>query len=69
MAITSLYLERKFVGFEINQTSLNKTKEVIRKNLEVSEERWDKYNGYGCEMKELMSESEVINGVFPSPPY
>jgi hypothetical protein len=48
---------------------LNKTKEVIRKNLEVSEERWDKYNGYGCEMKELMSESEVINGVFPSPPY
>jgi len=48
---------------------LNKTKEVIRKNLEVSEERWDKYDGCGSEMKELMSESEVINGVFPSPPY
>jgi hypothetical protein len=48
---------------------LNKTKEVIRKNLEVSEERWDIYDECGCEMKELMSESEVINGVLSSPPY
>ena len=68
-AITSLYLERRFVGFEINKTSLDKTKQVIQNNIDVSDDRWDIYEGCGCEMKELESESEIIDGVFSSPPY
>jgi len=68
-AITSLYLERRFVGFEINPTSLNKTKEVIKNNLDVPDDRWNIYEGCGCEMKELESESEIIDGIFSSPPY
>lgn len=68
-AISSLYLERRFVGFEINKTSLDKTKQVIQNNIEVSDDRWNIYEGCGCEMKELESESEIIDGVFSSPPY
>ena len=68
-AITSLYLQRRFIGFEINRSSMDKTKEVIRNNLDVSEDRWDIYDGCGCEMKELESKSEVVDGVFSSPPY
>jgi ParB family chromosome partitioning protein len=63
-AITSLYLERRFVGFEINKTSLDKTKQVIQNNIDVSDDRWNIYEGCGCEMKELESESEIIDGVF-----
>ena len=68
-AITSLYLERRFIGFEINQTSLKKTKEVITNHLDVTDDRWTIYEGCGCEMKELESESEIIDAVFSSPPY
>ena len=68
-AITSLYLQRRFVGFEINEISLNRTKEVIRGHLDVSEDDWDIHSGCGCEMKELEGESEIIDGVFSSPPY
>ena len=67
--ITSLYLERRFIGFDINQSSLNKTKEVVTNHLDVTDDRWTLYEGCGCEMKELESESEIIDGVFASPPY
>ena len=68
-AITSLYLQRRFIGFEINPTSYNNTKEVIRNNMNVSEDDWDIHLGCGCEMKELEGESEIIDAVFTSPPY
>ena len=68
-AITSLYLERRFIGFDINQSSLNKTKEVVTNHLDVTDDRWTLYEGCGCEMKELESESEIIDAVFGSPPY
>jgi DNA modification methylase len=68
-AITSLYLQRRFIGFEINKTSLNKTKEVITNHLDVTDDRWTIHEGCGCEMKELESESEIIDAVFSSPPY
>jgi DNA modification methylase len=68
-AITSLYLGRRFIGFDINKTSLEKTKQVIQNNLDVSDDRWNIYEGCGCEMKELESESEMIDAVFSSPPY
>jgi len=68
-AITSLYLERRFIGFEINPVSLNKTKEVIQNHLDVEDDRWCIHEGCGCEMKSLENESEIIDGIFSSPPY
>ena len=68
-AITSLYLQRRFVGFEINPVSLEKTKEVITNNLDVSDESWNIHEGCGCAMDVLKDEKEIIDGVFSSPPY
>lgn len=68
-AITSLYLQRRFIGFEINKKSLDKTSQVIKENLNVPEDHWKIVEGCGCEMKYLQSESEIIDGVFSSPPY
>lgn len=68
-AITSLHLNRKFIGFEINQLSLNRTSEVIRKNMDVPDDYWNIYEGCGCSMKELENQYECIDAVFTSPPY
>ena len=68
-AITSLYLQRRFIGFEINKTSLDKTSQVIKENMTVPEDHWRIIEGCGCEMKELQGESEIIDAVFSSPPY
>lgn len=68
-AITSLYLQRRFVGWDINPESFIKTQEVIRNHTDASEEDWEMYQGDGCEMKELQDAEEVFDGVFTSPPY
>jgi len=68
-AITSLYLKRKFVGWEINPISYNRTKEVISNNIDSSADDWKLFNGCGCEMKEYAAYAEVFDGVFSSPPY
>ena len=68
-AITSLYLQRKFIGYEINPVSYKRTTEVLTNNMNVSPKDWTLYQGCGCAMKELKSESEILDGVFSSPPY
>ena len=68
-AITSLYLKRKFIGWEINPTSYKKTKEVIRDHMNVSEDDWEIHEGCGCEMDAVKDQSEILDAVFTSPPY
>lgn len=68
-AITSLYLQRRFIGFEINDVSYNRTNEVIGDHMEVPDGHFRLISGCGCEMKDLEGESEVIDHVFGSPPY
>lgn len=68
-AITSLYLQRKFIGWDINPATFAKTQEVIRNHTDASEDDWQMYQGDGCDMKELQGEEEVLDGVFTSPPY
>ncbi len=68
-AITSLSMGRKFIGFEINPKSYNKTKEVLEKHIDVPQSDWRLIDGCGCEMKELAGKSEIIDGIFSSPPY
>ena len=63
-AITSLYLQRKFVGWDINPSNFAKTQEVIRNHTDASEDDWQMYQGDGCDMKELQGEEEVLDGVF-----
>jgi ParB family chromosome partitioning protein len=68
-AITSLHLRRKFVGWEINPSSFNRTREVLLNNMDNSADNWELFNGCGCEMKEYAECSEVFDAVFSSPPY
>ena len=68
-AITSLYLQRRFIGYEINPVSYKRTTEVLTNNVDASSDDWTLYQGCGCEMKELESESEILDAVFSSPPY
>ena len=68
-AITALYLQRRFIGFEINPTSSERTREVIQKHMDVSQDNWDIHDGCGCEMVDLKDQSEILDGVYTSPPY
>jgi len=52
-AITSLYLQRRFIGFEINADANKKTRDVIKKNMEVPDENWKLVDGDGCDMHYL----------------
>ena len=49
-AISALHLKRKFIGFEINKVSFDKTKEVISNNIDVAEDDWQLHHGCGCSM-------------------
>ena len=68
-AITALHLQRRFVGWEINPTSHQKTKEVLTNNIDASKDDWSLHLGCGCAMKEMEDQAEVIDAVFTSPPY
>tara|TARA_Y200000002_G_scaffold331360_1_gene296500 strand:- start:2980 stop:4470 length:1491 start_codon:yes stop_codon:yes gene_type:complete len=68
-AITSLYLQRKFIGFGIDEGANQKTREVIDKHLNAPEGDWKIVDGDGCDMEYLKNESEIIDAVYSSPPY
>ena len=68
-AITSLYLQRKYIGFGIDKQANQKTREVIKKHLKVSDDNWNIIDGDGCDMDYLKDQSEIIDAVFTSPPY
>lgn len=61
--------EKKFVGWEINPVSFNRTVEVLENHVDASADNWSLFNGCGCEMKEFAEREEVFDGVFTSPPY
>ena len=68
-AITSLHLNRRFIGYEINPISYKKTIEVVKKNCNATEDEFKLIEGCGCEMKAFEGKSEFIDAVFSSPPY
>ena len=68
-AITSLHLQRKFIGFGIDAKANQKTREVINKHFHSPGERYQIIDGDGCDMDYLQDESEIIDAVFTSPPY
>ena len=68
-AITSLYLQRRFIGFGIDEKANQKTRDVINKYMTVQEKDWEIIDGDGCEMKHLQDQSEIIDAVYSSPPY
>ena len=68
-AITSLYLQRRFIGFELNAAANQKTREVIQKHMDVPDENWKLIDGDGCDMHYLKDEIQILDGVFTSPPY
>ena len=68
-AITSLYLQRKFIGFGIDEKANQKTRDVINTHMTVPDQDWNIINGDGCEMEYLKDQSEIIDAVYSSPPY
>ena len=68
-AITALHLGRKFIGYEINPISFNKTREVLTNNVDADADSWSLYSGCGCEMEEFREDAEMLDAVFTSPPY
>jgi len=68
-AITSLYLQRRFIGFGIDEKANQKTRDVINKYMTIQEKDWEIIDGDGCEMKHLQDQSEIIDAVYSSPPY
>ena len=68
-AITSLYLQRRFIGFEINAAANNKTRNLIKNHMDVPEDNYKIIDGDGCDMHELKDEIQIIDAVFTSPPY
>jgi ParB family chromosome partitioning protein len=68
-AITSLHLNRRFVGWEINPESHQKTSEVLSNNVDADADDWHLHLSCGCQMKEYADKEEVFDGVFTSPPY
>ncbi len=68
-AITSLHLERRFIGFGIDEKANQKTREVIETHFESPQDRYKIIDGDGCDMEYLKDESEIIDAVFSSPPY
>lgn len=61
-------MKRKFVGWDINPATFEKTKEVIRNHTDASDDDWSMYQGCGCEMRELEGQEGILDGVFTSPP-
>lgn len=68
-AITSLHLQRRFVGFEINALAARKTREVITNHIDVEDSCWTLYEECGVEMNSLRGESGILDAVYTSPPY
>jgi len=68
-AITSLYLQRRFIGFEINADANEKTRQVIKNNMEVPDHDWKLIDGDGCDMHYLKDEIQILDAVYTSPPY
>ena len=68
-AITSLYLQRKFIGFGIDKEANQKTRNVITNHLKAPDADWNIIDGDGCDMEYLKDQSEIIDAVYTSPPY
>ena len=68
-AITSLYLQRRFIGFEINELANQKSRKVINRHMDVPDENWKLIDGDGCDMHYLKDEIQILDAVYSSPPY
>ena len=68
-AICSLHLNRRFIGFEINQINVDRAGAAITHHLCVDKSMYQLHCDDGIEMKALQDKAMVIDAVFTSPPY
>ena len=68
-AFTSLHLNRRFIGFEINDKSYQLTTDAVNNHIDVSDGDFELIKGCGCEMKAFEGEGRFVDAVFSSPPY
>ena len=67
--ITALHLNRRCIGFTIDDNAYELSKEAVEKHMDVSEGDFEVIKGCGCEMKEFEGKERFIDAVFSSPPY
>ena len=67
--LTALHLNRRFIGFHIDEYAYKESKRVIEEHVETTPDRWKLYLEDGCNMESLKDQSECIDAVFTSPPY
>ena len=67
--ITALHLNRRCIGFTIDDNAYELTKESIEKHMEVNEDDFEVIKGCGCEMKAFEGKERFVDAVFSSPPY
>jgi len=68
-SITSLFLGRKYVGFDVCPKTIGLNREVIDKHFKESKDDATFYNSDGCEMTPFSDQKDVFDTVFTSPPY
>ena len=68
-SITSLFLGRKYVGFDVCPKTIELNREVIDKHFKESKDDAILYNSDGCEMSPFRDQEDVFDTVFTSPPY
>jgi len=68
-SVTSLFLGRKYVGFDVCPKTVDLNRTVIDQHFRETKQNADFYNDDGCEMHPFIGQKDVFDAVFTSPPY
>ena len=68
-SITSLFLGRKYVGFDVCPKTIDLNRKVIDNHFKESKDKVVLYNSDGCELEPFLDQKDVFDTVFTSPPY
>ena len=67
--LASLYHDRQFIGFDIDERNINRTKQVLKEHFPDHADRYQLFHSDGIALEELKDKSEYLSGVVTSPPY
>ena len=67
--LASLYHGRQFIGFDIDERNINRTKQVLEEHFPDHADRYQLFHSDGIALEELKDKSEYLSGVVTSPPY
>ena len=68
-AFTALHLNRRCIGYTLDDNAYELTKDAVQKHTDASEDDFKVIKGCGCSMDEFNGKERFIDAVFSSPPY